>query len=194
MSEKKLPLIKTPSLDLQSHLAELEANGLLVRIDHPINKGTELHQNTDAVMWSLAYRSNPIEDVHVEPYRSTGHSPKSGPSQLDSTMLIDATLKYPMAPLALPKREFMERAQELWKELGLPPITPHAPWPGYSLGDWNESWEQFAKNAVTGSWSKNGDETWLRRRSGLKPETPARTVETDDVGSASLSPTPPGAD
>ena len=151
-------------------------------------------ENTDAVMWSLAYRSNPIEDVHVEPYRSTGHSPKSGPSQLDSTMLIDATLKYPMAPLALPKREFMERAQELWKELGLPPITPHAPWHGYSLGDWNESWEQFAKNAVTGSWSKNGDETWLRRRSGLKPETPARTVETDDVGSASLSPTPPGAD
>jgi UbiD family decarboxylase len=32
-------------------------------------------ENTDAVMWSLAYRSNPIEDVHVEPYRSTGHAP-----------------------------------------------------------------------------------------------------------------------
>ena len=35
--------------------------------------------NTDAVMWSLAYRSNPIEDVHIEPYRSAGHAPKSGP-------------------------------------------------------------------------------------------------------------------
>ena len=31
------------SLDLQSHLAELEKRGLLVRIDEPINKDTELH-------------------------------------------------------------------------------------------------------------------------------------------------------
>src|SRR6202040_2454520 len=34
--------------------------------------------NTDAVFWSLAYRSNPIEDVHVAPHRSAGPGPKSG--------------------------------------------------------------------------------------------------------------------
>ncbi len=32
-----------PSLDFQTHLAALEANGLLVRVDKPINKDTELH-------------------------------------------------------------------------------------------------------------------------------------------------------
>src|SRR5258705_11329371 len=32
-----------PPLDFQSHLADLEAQGLLVRIDRPINKDTELH-------------------------------------------------------------------------------------------------------------------------------------------------------
>ena len=32
-----------PRLDFQEHLADLEANGLLVRIDRPINKDTELH-------------------------------------------------------------------------------------------------------------------------------------------------------
>ena len=31
-----------PRLDLQQHLADLEAAGLLVRIDRPINKDTEL--------------------------------------------------------------------------------------------------------------------------------------------------------
>src|ERR1700712_4191643 len=31
------------SLDLQTHLAELESKGLLVRVDEPINKDTELH-------------------------------------------------------------------------------------------------------------------------------------------------------
>jgi len=32
-----------PAADLQSHLADLEARGLLVRIDRPIDKDTELH-------------------------------------------------------------------------------------------------------------------------------------------------------
>ena len=134
-------------------------------------------EHTDAVMWSLAYRCNPIEDVHIEPYRSTGHAPKSGPSHSDSTMLIDATLKYPMAPLALPRREYMERALTLWRELGMPAVSPRSPWHGYSLGDWTETWEHFARNAVAGEWMKNGDTTWARRRGGLTPETPARTVE-----------------
>src|SRR5260221_5913530 len=32
-----------PRLDLQEHLADLEAKGLLTRIDHPVDKDTELH-------------------------------------------------------------------------------------------------------------------------------------------------------
>ena len=133
--------------------------------------------NTDAVLWSLAYRSNPREDVHIEPYRSIGHAPKSGPQSLDSTMLIDATLKYPMPPLALPKREFMERALEIWKKLDLPALRVQQPWHGYSLGDWSEAWDRFACNAVSGEWEKNGLNTFPRRRGGLTPETPVRKVE-----------------
>ncbi|MBZ5698477.1 MAG: UbiD family decarboxylase [Acidobacteriia bacterium] len=133
--------------------------------------------NTDAVLWSLAYRSNPVEDVHIEPYRSRGHSPKSGPQTMDSTMLVDATLKHPMPPLALPAREFMERAQTIWKELGLPALMIRPPWHGYSLGDWNATWDLFARNAVAGEWEKNGTNTVTRRRGGLTPETPVRNVE-----------------
>ncbi|WP_213771843.1 UbiD family decarboxylase [Bradyrhizobium sp. dw_78] len=132
--------------------------------------------NTDAIMWSLAYRSNPIEDIHIEPYRSTGHVPNSAPGQLESTVLIDATLKHSMPPLALPGRIFMERAQALWQELDLPPLSVKSPWHGYSLGDWSDAWEEFARNAVDGAWAKNGESSWARRRSGLKPETPVRGV------------------
>src|SRR5262249_15126205 len=35
--------VKGPPLDFQQHLANLEARGLLTRIDRPINKDTELH-------------------------------------------------------------------------------------------------------------------------------------------------------
>ena len=101
--------------------------------------------SVDAVLWSLAYRSNPIEDVQLVPYRGGVQGAQYGPEQSDSSMLIDATRKRPMAPLALPTREHMEHARELWERLGLHPLTVTSPWHGYHLGDWTETWEKFAK-------------------------------------------------
>jgi 4-hydroxy-3-polyprenylbenzoate decarboxylase len=110
---------------------------------------------------------------------------------MDSTMLIDATLKYPMPPLALPAREFMEGARNIWMELGLPALAIRPPWHGYSLGDWNPDWEQFARNAVAGDWQKNGVNTLARRHGGLKPETPVRSVEkAQDQSTQRQSPGP----
>jgi 4-hydroxy-3-polyprenylbenzoate decarboxylase len=133
--------------------------------------------NTDAIFWSLAYRSNPIEDVHIVPYRSAGHGPKSGAHHEESTILIDATLKHSAPPLALPAREFMERARAIWDELRLPGLSPQPPWHGYSLGDWTQGWETFARRAVQGEWESNGEETFARRRGGITPETPVREVD-----------------
>jgi len=45
--------------------------------------------NTDAIFWSLAYRSNPGEDVQILTHRSAGHGPKSDVRE-DATILIDA--------------------------------------------------------------------------------------------------------
>ncbi len=133
--------------------------------------------NTDAVFWSLAYRSNPIEDVHITPHRSAGHGPKSGPRGEESTILADATLKHTAPPLALPARAFMERARDIWQELGLPALSPQPPWHGYSLGDWSDKWDVYAQRAVAGQWEASGAETFARRRGGLTPETPVREVE-----------------
>jgi UbiD family decarboxylase len=136
--------------------------------------------NTDAVFWSLAYRSNPVEDVHIAPHRSAGHGPKSGPRSEDSTILVDATLKHSAPPLALPERAFMESARAIWQELQLPQLMPQPPWHGYSLGDWSQSWDTYARRAVAGQWEQSGAETLARRRGGLTPETPVREVEGDE--------------
>jgi UbiD family decarboxylase len=133
--------------------------------------------NLDAVFWSLAYRANPIEDVFIAPYRSAGHGPKSDGGGEESTMLIDATQKTPDPPLSLPKRVFMERALKIWQELNLPPITPRQPWYGYSLGDWDAVWDSFADRAVAGRWEETGRESFARRRAGLTPETPVKSVK-----------------
>jgi 4-hydroxy-3-polyprenylbenzoate decarboxylase len=134
-------------------------------------------ENADAVFWSLAYRANPVDDVFISPHRAAGHGPKSGPRGEESTLLIDATLKEPAPPLALPKREFMERAKKMWDELGLPVLTPQPPWFGYSLGDWDKVWDVYAERAVTGKWEESGKETLAKRRGGLTPETPVRNVK-----------------
>ncbi len=94
--------------------------------------------NADAVFWSLAYRANMIDDVHITPYRSGGHGPKSAAKTAEGTLLIDATLKAPMPPLALPAEPYMTRARKIWEDLQLPRLSPQPPWHGYSLGDWSD--------------------------------------------------------
>jgi 4-hydroxy-3-polyprenylbenzoate decarboxylase len=136
--------------------------------------------NTDAVFWSLAYRSTPAEDVHIAPYRRGVQGSQYGPQKSESTLLIDATQKYAMAPLALPGREYMEGARAIWEELGLPALTARSPWHGYTLGDWTDTWERYARRAAAGDWEENGKETMARRRSDVTPETPVRKIERLD--------------
>jgi UbiD family decarboxylase len=133
--------------------------------------------SVDAVLWSLAYRSNPAEDVQIVPYRGGVQGAQYGPEQSDSSMLIDATRKRPMAPLALPTREHMEHARQLWERLGLHPLNVTSPWHGYHLGDWTETWEKFAHRASAGDWEQSGLETLARQRSGMMPETSVRATE-----------------
>jgi hypothetical protein len=133
--------------------------------------------NLDAVLWSIAYRSNPIDDVQLQAHRGGVQGAQYGERRAESTMMIDATRKRPMPPVALPAREFMERARQIWDELGLPPVKTPSPWHGYTLGEWGDDWARFAERAVAGEWEANGLETLRRQRPGLEAETPVRKVE-----------------
>jgi 4-hydroxy-3-polyprenylbenzoate decarboxylase len=131
--------------------------------------------NADALLWALAYRANPIEDVQILRHRSQGHGPKrEHGGQEDSTLLIDATMKEDLPPLALPKKEYMEHAKKIWEELGLPALRPEPPWHGYSLGDWLPQWDEAARRAVEGRYLENGRISERERRKGVKPETKFR--------------------
>lgn len=134
--------------------------------------------NLDAVFWAMSYRANLAEDCELMHHRPLGHGPKSGADE-DATLLIDATLKADMAPVALPKREYMEHAKELWEKLGLPPLKPEAPWHGYELGDWSAEWDGLAERAAAGDWISNGERSHQQRRSGVAPNTDIRKVGDD---------------
>src|SRR3954469_5527177 len=136
--------------------------------------------NTNALLWAMAYRMNPVEDVRTVPHRGQGHGPRrESEDDEDSTLLMDATMKSDMPPLALPKQEYMERAKKIWERLGLPALRPQAPWFGYSLGDWLPQWDEAAERAASGRYLENGRMSEGQRRKGLKPETKFRPGDTD---------------
>jgi UbiD family decarboxylase len=131
--------------------------------------------NADAILWAMAYRMTPSEDVQILDHRGQGHGPKrEHGGDEDSTLLVDATMKGDLPPLALPTREYMERAKGIWEELGLPPLRPQPPWFGYSLGDWHDEWDQAAARAARGEYLENGRVSLGRQKKGLKPETKFR--------------------
>jgi 4-hydroxy-3-polyprenylbenzoate decarboxylase len=132
-------------------------------------------ENSDALLWAIAFRMNPERDLQVTPYRSPGHGPErehaADEPESDATLLIDATMKEELPPLALPKREYMERARRIWEELGLPRLRPQSPWFGTPVGDWLPQWDEGAKRAAEGRYLENGRISAKLRRKGLKPET-----------------------
>jgi len=131
--------------------------------------------NANALLWAMAYRMNPVDDVQTVPHRGQGHGPKrEHDDDEDSTLLMDATMKGDLPPLALPKSQYMERAKVIWERLGLPRLRPQPPWYGYSLGDWLPQWDAAAQRAVEGGYLENGRISEKLRRKGLKPETKFR--------------------
>jgi UbiD family decarboxylase len=134
----------------------------------------------DAVLWSLAYRTNPTEDMRITPPRGGVQGAQYGPGKTDSGLLVDATRKRPMPPLALPTRPHMEHARALWQELGLPALNVQAPWHGYTLDDWTDTCETYARRTAAGDWEETGRETLARQRRGLMPETPMRPGQAKD--------------
>lgn len=134
--------------------------------------------NADALLWAMGYRLNPTEDVVTLAHRGQGHGPKrEHAGEEDSTLLIDATMKSPMPPVALPTQDYMEKGLAAWNRLGLPPVRPQPPWFGYSLGDWTQDWADAARRAAEGDYLENGQRTLQRQQKGLIPEVSVRDVE-----------------
>jgi UbiD family decarboxylase len=130
--------------------------------------------NSDAIFWAIAFRMNPSRDLQVLDHRSPGHGPEREheADDEDATMLMDATMKEDLPPLALPKQEYMEHARKVWEELGLPKLRPQSPWFSAAEGsDWPKSWDEMAQRGATGRYLENGRGSEKRKRKGLKPES-----------------------
>jgi UbiD family decarboxylase len=153
----------------------------LIAVDDDINI-----RDLFSIMWAISFRVQPHRDVEIQRGKNCGLDPSSAPAssplkerdypdgQGGSRILIDATLKWAYTPVALPSKEFMEHAKDIWNELGLPKLTPKSPWYGYELGYWPKEWAEAAKLAAEGRYLETGEKyRQLRTKSSY--------IETSEV-------------
>jgi 4-hydroxy-3-polyprenylbenzoate decarboxylase len=140
----------------------------IVAVDEDIDP-----ENADALFWAMSYRCQPQHDLRVVEHKDPGHGPRGPRDEGESAaVLINATLKGTFAPVALPKREFMEHAKALWERLGLPPLKPESPWHGYDLGHWPKEFARQAQMAVESDYFALGREQSNERRNDVAMNTP----------------------
>jgi UbiD family decarboxylase len=145
----------------------------IIAIDEDIDP-----DNSDALFWAMSYRTQPQYDLRVADNKDPGHGPRgSRDNGASAAVLIDATLKGIYAPVALPKKEFMEGARTLWEDIGLPPLRPQSPWHGYDLGHWPAELARQAKRATDGDYFLTGAEFALQRRNDVAMNTPLTEVD-----------------
>jgi len=80
-----------------------------------------------------------------------------------AALLIDATTKWDYPPTSLPKKQFMERARQIWEEEGLPKLKPLKPWYSCALGYWPREFEEEAELALRGQHFQTGEKLAKQR-------------------------------
>ncbi|MBI2955028.1 MAG: UbiD family decarboxylase [Chloroflexi bacterium] len=134
---------------------------IIIAVDDDIDP-----RDMDSVMWALCYRMQPHRDIHILQGKTASLDPSAAPPNVKeemterpptSSLLVDATRKWGYPPTSLPRKEFMERARQIWEEEGLPALNPKMPWFGSSLGYWPEEIAEEAELALKGDHYITGE-------------------------------------
>lgn len=163
--------IRTPNYIVQQALlGALSINSdypkMVIAVDEDINPW-----DLESVFWAVSSRYQPHRDTKIiqgrlsrvdqsiiSPEESANAEntfvfSRTGP-QGSSAILIDATRKWSYTPIALPKKNYMERGRQIWEEEGLPKLKETEPWYGVSLGFWPEKYQRQAEWAEKGEYDK----------------------------------------
>ncbi|MFH0913973.1 MAG: UbiD family decarboxylase [Chloroflexota bacterium] len=184
LGSSRLMAIKVKKTDPAQVWRTLEAaaqrftlSKIIVAVDEDVNL-----RDLDSVMLAICMRTQPHRDyriIKVTPSTIMDHSlapeempdisqfgkpaaPREKPLEA-SVILMDATMKWQFPPISLPRKGFMEEAQRIWQEEGLPPLKLKEPWWGIDLGLWDQEKEELAEAAAKGDYYRAG-ELYTRRR------------------------------
>ena len=105
----------------------------------------------DAVMWSLAYRTNPVEDVHIPAVsrRRAGRAIRRPRDRLEAADRRHAQARRCRRSRCRPGDTWSTRAR-CGRSSACRALNVQAPWHGYTLDDWTDTWETFARRTARG--------------------------------------------
>jgi len=148
-----------PRQALQAASGMDTTNKVIIVVDEDIDP-----KDPDMVMWAISFAMQPHRDVQV----ITGRSPLLDPSAYAlmnnpeerfypppvgcGGLLIDATRKGKYPPVGLPKKKYMERALEMWRETKMPELQLKTPWYGYPLDLWTAQDDLLAEAVANGDY------------------------------------------
>ncbi len=133
----------------------------------------------EAVFWAVCHRYQPHRDSRIVSCLANALvdcsllpndqlerlRQESSPQMPEiSRLLLNATMQWHYPPISLPKKEFMERAIELWNKEKLPHLKLKEPWWGRNLGFWSEEDEENAQRAVRGEYYQSGEKQSRMRK------------------------------
>ncbi len=142
----------------------------IVAVDEDIDS-----RSPDMVWWAIGTRAQPHRDFRIIKRISTDVTDysllpgeeltKVRYQQFDpdvnlperSTLLMNATIKWTYPPVCLPKKEFMEGALAIWRELNLPMLKLKKPWYSYEMGYWTKESAENAQRAVEGEYYQTSE-------------------------------------
>ncbi len=149
-------------------MAKFRVDGkIVIAVDDDIDP-----EDMDSVVWALSQRFQPHRDSRIITRPANGLTDVSlAPMEemekareeymLDlptqSMILMNATMKWPLPPVSLPKKEFMDRAMEIWRAEGFPEFKLKEPYWGRNLGYWRPEEDQKAAWALQGEYYKTGE-------------------------------------
>jgi 4-hydroxy-3-polyprenylbenzoate decarboxylase len=148
-----------PKQALQAASGMDTTNKIIITVDEDIDP-----KDPEMVMWAISFACQPHRDAQIV----TGKSPLLDPSAYAlmshpeerffpppvgcSGLLIDATRKGKYPPVGLPKKEFMERALEIWRQEEMPALKLREPWYGYPLDLWTARDDEIAAAVARGDY------------------------------------------
>jgi 4-hydroxy-3-polyprenylbenzoate decarboxylase len=163
--------------------AKLKGSKWFIAVDEDVDPS-----DPELLQWALAFSIHrPEESIRWAEGRGAGLDPSaarahSGKDEVSRNLppapfkkaLVNATRPWAFPPVALPAKEYMERALEIWgRQPDAPRLKLRKPWHGYHLGHWTQDDELLARLMVEGRFVEAGD-VLLEHRSYLTDEVAAR--------------------
>jgi UbiD family decarboxylase len=136
-------------------------------VDHDIDV-----RDADTLIWALTFRAARQRDFSFLPTGGGGLDPSGSPAGNGHGVMsaqgtepdfvritINATRKWAYPPVALPRKQYMDRALRIWEgQKGLPRPRMRTPWYGYELGFWTDELQHYADLITGGDYLKLGAE------------------------------------